>query len=76
MNGAIILVLAIAAIVLLTGAFMAGGSPRFWWDLATIVLDEGLPKLKLAWEAYKATKTPEEWRKLREDQARWNRGDR
>ena len=68
------LVFVIGAGVLLAGAFTAGSSARFWLDLGQIVVAEGLPKLKIAWAAYKAKHTPEEWEALREKRKKEARG--
>lgn len=76
MNWAVWLVLAAGAGVLLVSAAIAGGSPRFWYGLGQIVIEEGLPKLSALWKAYKARHTPEEWKAIREKWDKQARPDR
>lgn len=70
MNWALWLVLGAAAAVLILSAALAGASPRFWYGMGRIVIEEGFPKLSAAWTVYKARHTPEEWRAIRE---KWDR---
>jgi len=73
MNWAVWLVLAAGASVLLVSAAIAGGSPRFWYGLCQIVIEEGLPKLSALWKAYNARHTDAEWKAIRD---KWDKEQR
>lgn len=70
MNLAVWLVFAAGAGVLLVSAAIAGGSPRFWFGMGQILIEEGMPKLSAMWKLYKASKTPAEWKATRD---KWDR---
>lgn len=46
MNWAVWLVFGVAGAVLIASAFLAGGSARFWWDMAGIAWGHLLPAIK------------------------------
>ena len=46
MNWAVWLVFGVAGAVLIASAFIAGGSARFWWDMAGIAWGHLLPAIK------------------------------
>lgn len=46
MNWAVWLVFGVAGAVLIASAFFAGGSARFWWDMAGIAWSHLLPAIK------------------------------
>jgi hypothetical protein len=72
-NWAVWVVLAIAGIILCLSAAIAGRSPRFWYGMGTILIEEGLPKAGALWKAYKARHTDAEWKDIRD---RWDREKR
>ena len=65
---------AAAMIGVAAAAYMVARRPEFWFGLGLIAWKAGWPKLKLAWLAYKAKHTTEEWQAIRDKAERDRRG--
>jgi hypothetical protein len=60
-----VLVLFLGVVAILAGGFYGATKAGFWVGFAKIVFNAALPNLEAAFLAYKASKTPAEWERLR-----------